>query len=259
MNSQLPQLTIVKVGGKIIDDAETLNTLLKQFSIIAGSKIIVHGGGRTATEIADRLGVKSVMVEGRRITDADMLKVATMVYAGLVNKDIVVKLQALNVDAVGLTGADMNIIRAIKRPVEEIDYGFVADVREVTTSALTYLLKRDYVPVLAPLSHDGYGNLLNTNADTVAAETARAMALNYRVRLIYCFEKRGVLTDENDDNSVIPELNRELYAQYREEGVINAGMIPKLDNAFRAIASGVNEIVITSAANINVGGGTHIK
>ncbi|MDR1632568.1 MAG: acetylglutamate kinase [Dysgonamonadaceae bacterium] len=256
MNSQL---TIVKVGGKIIEEPDSLNTLLKDFSRIAGYKMLIHGGGRMATELAEKLGVESKMADGRRITDEKTLKIVTMVYAGLVNKEIVVQLQASGVDAVGLTGADMNLIASLKRPVKEIDYGFVGDIKTVNSRVLSDLLSQGFVPVLAPLTHDGNGNLLNTNADSIAAETAAALAYDFNVRLIYCFEKNGVLRNENDEKSVIPTLDRELYQQYKSEGVIKDGMIPKLDNAFRARAAGVQEIVITSAAGLNIGGGTYIR
>lgn len=253
------QLTIVKVGGQIIEEPDALKNLLKDFSRIAGYKMLIHGGGRMATELAEKLGVKSRMVDGRRITDEETLKIVTMVYAGLANKRIVAQLQALKVDAVGLTGADMNVILSQKRLVADVDYGFVGDVKEVNIKALLEIINQGYVPVLAPLTHDGEGNLLNTNADTIAAEVACSLAGDFNVRLIYCFEKKGVLTDENDENSVIRNLDRELYQQYKEEGIIKAGMIPKLDNAFRAFASGVKEIIITSAAGMNTGKGTYIK
>jgi acetylglutamate kinase len=253
------QLTIVKVGGKIIEEPDALKTLLKDFSKIAGYKILIHGGGRTATELAEKLGVESKIVNGRRVTDEETLKIVTMVYAGLVNKRIVAQLQSLRVDAIGLTGADMNVILSRKRPVTDVDYGFVGDVKEVNARSLSELLNQSYTPVLAPLTHDGEGNLLNTNADTIAAEVARSLVYDFNIRLIYCFEKKGVLMDENDENSVIQNLDRELYQQYKEEGIIKGGMIPKLDNAFRAFMSGVREIIITSAAEINTGKGTYIK
>jgi acetylglutamate kinase len=253
------QLTIVKVGGKVIEEPDALKALLKDFSLIAGYKILIHGGGRAATELAEKLGVESKMVDGRRITDEETLKIATMVYAGLVNKNIVAQLQALRVDAIGLTGADMNLILSRKRPVTDIDYGFVGDVKNVNYRVLSELLNQSYTPVLAPLTHDGEGNLLNTNADTIASETAGALAYDFNVRLVYCFEKKGVLMNENDENSMIQTLDRELYQQYKEEGIIKGGMIPKLDNAFHALASGVQEIIITSAAEINTGKGTYIQ
>jgi acetylglutamate kinase len=255
----MTQLTIVKVGGKIVEEVDSLSRLLQDFSKIAGYKILVHGGGRSATQLAARLGVESKMVDGRRITDEDTLKIVTMVYGGLVNKNIVAKLQALRVDAIGLTGADMNIILSQKRPVKEIDYGFVGDVKEVNTPVLRDLLNQNFVPVLAPLTHDGRGNLLNTNADTIAGETAKGLAFDFNVRLIYCFEKTGVLMDENDEKSVIPILNKELFQQYKAEGIIQGGMIPKLENAFQALLAGVKEVIITNASEINSGKGTFIQ
>ncbi|GHT85193.1 acetylglutamate kinase [Bacteroidia bacterium] len=252
-------LTIVKVGGKIVEDPESLKSFLKDFALIAGNKILIHGGGRTATQLAETLGIESKMVDGRRITDEETLKVVTMVYAGLVNKNIVAQLQAISVDAVGLTGADMNLILSDKRPVKEIDYGFVGDVKEVNAPVLCDLINQNYTPVLAPITHDGNGTLLNTNADTIAGETAKALTFNFNVRLIYCFEKKGVLSDENDEDSVIQALNWELFQQYKKEGIIKEGMIPKLENAFQAIAAGVKEVIITRASDINNGKGTFIQ
>ena len=253
------QLTIVKIGGQVIEEPDSLKAFLTDFSKIAGYKMLIHGGGRTATELAKKLGVGSKLINGRRITDEETLKIVTMVYAGLVNKQVVAKLQSLSVDAIGLTGADMNLILSRKRPVTDVDYGFVGDVKEVNARALSDLFNQGYTPVLAPLTHDGKGNLLNTNADTIAAETAGALTYDFNVRLIYCFEKKGVLLRENDENSVIPALGRELYQQYKEEGIIKDGMIPKLDNAFRALASGVQEIIITSATEMKTGRGTYIQ
>ena len=255
----MQQLTIVKVGGKIVEDKELLASFLKDFVLIAGDKILIHGGGNSATAMAEKLGLRTKMVEGRRITDAEMLNVVTMVYAGLVNKNIVAQLQKLRIDAIGLTGADMNLILSEKRPVKTIDYGFVGDVKEVNASALLDLLKQNYLPVIAPLTHDGMGNLLNTNADTIAGEIAKALAFDCNVRLIYCFEKRGVLMNEADEESVISSLDFELFQQYKNEGIIQGGMIPKLDNAFQAIASGVKEVIITQASNINTGKGTYLR
>jgi acetylglutamate kinase len=199
------------------------------------------------------------MIDGRRLTDEETLKVVTMVYAGLVNKTIVAQMQASHLDAVGLTGADMNLIFSVKRPVDKIDFGYVGDVKEVNAPALSDLLEQNYIPVIASITHDGNGHLLNTNADTIAGEIAKALAFAFNVRLIYCFEKQGVLLDENDENSLIPTLNRELFEQYKTEGIIQGGMIPKLDNAFQSIAAGVQEIIITRAADINKGKGTFIK
>ena len=203
----MEKLTIVKVGGKIVEESESLQILLNDFSHIQGYKLLVHGGGRSATRIASQLGIESKMVNGRRITDAEMLKVVTMVYGGLVNKNIVAGLQALSVDALGMTGADMNILRSEKRLVKDVDYGFVGDVKEAGGEALSELIRAGVVPVLAPLTHDGKGNLLNTNADTIAGEAAKALARYFDVTLMYCFEKKGVLRDENDDDSVIPEID----------------------------------------------------
>jgi len=253
------QLTIVKVGGKVVEDPELLAVFLNGFAQISGYKILIHGGGSMATQIAEKLGITSQMVDGRRITDAETLKVVTMVYAGLVNKNIVAQLQAIHLDAVGLSGADMNLMLAEKRPVAKIDYGFAGDIRKVNAPALKYLLEQNYLPVLAPISHDGKGQLLNTNADTIASETAKALAFDFNVRLVYCFEKKGVLLNENDENSVVPSLTKEDFLQYKEEGIIHAGMIPKLDNAFGAIAAGVKEVIITRANDIHLGGGTFIQ
>lgn len=253
------KLTIVKVGGKIVEEPETLQRLLSDFSAIPGYKVLVHGGGRSATKLAARLGVENQMVNGRRITDAETLKIVTMVYGGLVNKNIVAGLQALGVDAIGLTGADMNVIRSVKRPVGEVDYGFVGDVKEVNAEVLVSLIGRNVVPVLAPLTHDGEGHILNTNADTIAGETAKALAGAFDVTLTYCFEKRGVLRSEDDDASVIPVLAPDLFERYVAEGVIQGGMIPKLENAFAAVEAGVEQVIITSASAISGDVGTKVK
>lgn len=252
------KLTVIKVGGKIVEEEESLKQLLDDFARIEGHKILVHGGGRSATKIAERLGIQSNMVDGRRITDAATLQIVTMVYGGLVNKNIVARLQALDVNALGLTGADMDVIRSEKRPVKEIDYGFVGDVKHVKSETLQWLIDKDIVPIMAPLTHDGKGNILNTNADTIAAETAQAMSVHYDVTLVYCFEKKGVLMDENDDNSVISRLDKELYQKYIDEGVITGGMLPKLDNAFRSIEKGVKAVIITQASEIAKDSGTRI-
>ncbi len=254
----MDRLTIIKVGGKVVEDPQSLEALLDQFKRITGYKILVHGGGTTATEVAAKLGIETKMVEGRRITDADMLDVITMVYAGLVNKRVVAGLQSRNCNALGLTGADLGLVQAKKRPVQEIDYGFVGDVEEVNSRELRLLLGENVIPVIAPVTHDGHGQLLNTNADTMAAEIAAELSAFYNVLLFYCFEKRGVLTDQNDDMSMIFELDFTLYQQYKDEGIINAGMIPKLDNAFRAKRKGVKEVLITNAQSIVTGKGTRI-
>ncbi|WP_394287232.1 acetylglutamate kinase [Bacteroides pyogenes] len=253
------KLTIVKVGGKIVEEEATLFQLLDDFSSIEGYKLLVHGGGRSATKIAAALGIESRMVDGRRITDAGMLRVVAMVYAGLVNKSIVAGLQARDVNALGLTGADMNVIRSVKRPVEEIDYGFVGDVEEVDADLLTGLIRKGVVPVMAPLTHDKTGNLLNTNADTIAGETAKALAKRFDTTLVYCFEKKGVLYDENDENSVIPRIDRAGFQKYVADGIIQGGMMPKLINSFEALEAGVCEAIITSSSEIKSGIGTRIE
>ena len=253
------KLTVIKVGGKIVEEEATLNQLLADFSSIEGYKVLVHGGGRSATKLAAQLGIESKMVNGRRITDAETLKVVTMVYGGLVNKNIVAGLQARGVNAIGLTGADMNVIRSVKRPVKDVDYGFVGDVEKVNAELLGSLIRQGVVPVMAPLTHDGQGCMLNTNADTIAGETAKALAELFDVTLVFCFEKKGVLRDENDDDSVIPVITTGLFQEYVQKGIIQGGMIPKLANSFSAIDAGVSQVVITLASAIHQQGGTVIK
>jgi acetylglutamate kinase len=255
----MEKLTLIKVGGKIVEDEISLNSLLHDFSKIEGAKVLVHGGGRLAAKMAEQLGVESKMVDGRRITDTETLRIVTMVYAGLVNKNIVAHLQALGINAIGLTGADMNVMRSEKRPVKTIDYGFVGDVKEVNAEALAMLLENGYIPVLSPLTHDKKGNLLNTNADTIAGEAAKALAGLFNVTLVFCFEKSGVLLDEQDDSSVIPIINRELFEEYKNNGIIQGGMIPKLENSFQAIEAGVKQVVITNTLGINENKGTLIS
>lgn len=254
----MDKLTIIKVGGKIVEEEQSLRQLLKDFSLIVGYKVLVHGGGRSATKLAEKLGIESRMVNGRRVTDRDTLEIVTMVYGGLVNKNIVAGLQALGVNALGLTGADMNIIRSEKRPVKEVDYGFVGDVKEVNSETLSSLIQQGIVPILAPLTHDKEGNILNTNADTIAGEAAKALALKFDVTLIYCFEKKGVLMNENDDQSVIPDINKAMFEQLVKDGIVQGGMIPKLENAFQAIEKGVKEVIITSASEFGENTGTRI-
>lgn len=247
----MPSLTLIKVGGKIVEEASSLQRLLTDFAAISGHKLLVHGGGRSATRIAEQLGIESRMVDGRRITDAETLRVVTMVYGGLVNKNIVAGLQARGVNALGLTGADMDVIRSVKRPVKDIDYGYVGDVERVDARLLGDLIARGVVPVMAPLTHDGAGNLLNTNADTIASETARALAARFDVTLIYCFEKKGVLRDPDDEDSVIPSLNRRSFEALTADGTIAGGMIPKIENALAAIEAGVKRVIITRADAID--------
>lgn len=239
------QLTILKVGGKIVETPALLQQLLTDFAQIEGCKILVHGGGRTATDMATRLGIETHMVDGRRITDADMLRVVTMVYGGLVNKTLVAQLQSRGVNAIGLTGADMNVIRSHRRPLKNgIDYGFVGDVDKVDAERLALLLDAGITPVMAPLTHDGEGHLLNTNADTIASETAKAMAARYEVTLIYSFEHAGVLTNPDDEQSVIPTITAETFEQLKADGIVSGGMLPKLENCLAAVAAGVKKVVI---------------
>jgi len=254
----MEKLTLIKVGGKIVEEPASLKQLLSDFSKIEGHKVLVHGGGRSATAIATRLGIESQLVNGRRITDEETLKVVTMVYGGLVNKQIVAGLQAIGVNALGLTGADLNYMRSEKRPVGDVDYGFVGDVKEVNAGILADLIDKNVVPVLAPLTHDKAGNMLNTNADTIAGEVAKALSKYFEVTLMYCFEKKGVLMSETDDESVIPEITPALFDKYVAEGVINGGMIPKLENSFEALNAGVKQVVITRADLIHTEDGTKI-
>lgn len=251
-------LIIVKVGGAIVEQADTLHRLLNDFSAIPGRKMLVHGGGRSATALADRLGIESRMVDGRRITDAETLKLVTMVYGGLVNKNIVAGLQSMGINAIGLTGADANVISAVKRPVKEIDYGFVGDVTSVNASFLASVLEWNIVPVMAPLTHDGNGTMLNTNADTIAAEVAKAMSDRFKVTLIYCFEKPGVLLNPEDDSSVIPYISYYDFPRLVDDGTISGGMIPKVQNAFNALNAGVSSVLITSASSLGTLEGTTI-
>ena len=254
------RLTIVKVGGAVVEDEAQLTQLLKDFCAIEGAKILVHGGGRRATKIAERLGIETKMVDGRRITDAQMLEVVTMVYGGLVNKHVVASLQALGTDAIGLTGADGDIIRSVKRPLKNgIDYGFVGDVKKVDGAKIAHFIGKNLTPVIAPLTHDGQGNILNTNADTMASETAKALAALYDVTLIFSFEKKGVLSNPDDDESVIPVITRADFERYRADGTISGGMLPKIENALAAVEAGVSQVIITLATAIDGRHGTVIK
>ena len=253
------KLTIVKVGGAVVEDELQLSQLLKDFSAIEGRKVLVHGGGRKATKMAERLGIETKMVEGRRITDADMLEVVTMVYGGLVNKNLVAKLQANGVNALGLTGADANAIRSHKRPLKNgVDYGFVGDVDQADGEMLGRLIEAGITPVMAPLTHDGEGQILNTNADTIASETAKALANLYDVTLIFSFEKKGVLRNPDDDDSVIATNNHADFEHYKADGTISGGMLPKIENALSAVDAGVSKVIITLATAIDGKHGTTI-
>lgn len=238
----MEKLSIVKIGGNIIEDDTSLKAFLKLFSNLEGKKILVHGGGKRATSIASKLGIESKMVNGRRITDADTLEVITMVYGGLVNKNIVAQLQALQVDAIGLTGADINSIASDKRPVKDIDFGFVGDVKKVAHQSIDKLIKADFTPVFCAITHDGNGQLLNTNADTITSQLAIAMSALYETSIYYCFELNGVLKDINDKNSVIKHIDSQTYAELLEKGIIADGMLPKLENCFDALKHGVGSI-----------------
>ncbi len=246
----MDKIIIVKIGGNIIDEEHLLSSFLKKFAAVNEKKILVHGGGKLATRMAAKLSIPQVMVEGRRITDAETLKIVTMVYAGYINKNIVALLQSSGCNALGLSGADGNSILAHKRVHATMDYGFAGDVDQVNHSLLLELAEKGYCPVLAPITHDCKGQLLNTNADTIAQETAQALSGAARVSLIYTFEKDGVLKDVNDPASVISRLDKSTYQQYKTSGVIFEGMVPKLDNAFRALDSGVEKVVIGKAEDL---------
>ena len=258
------KLTIVKVGGAVVEDETQLEQLLKDFAAIKGRKVLVHGGGRKATKMAERLGIETQMVNGRRITDAAMLEVVTMVYGGLVNKNLVARLQANGENAIGLTGADANVIRSHKRPPvvvdgSPVDFGFVGDVDAADGTMLSRLVEAGITPVVAPLTHDGNGHILNTNADTIASETAKALAAFYDVTLIFSFEKKGVLRNPDDDNSVIPTINHADFERYKADGTISGGMLPKVENALHAIDASVSKVIITLATAIDGEHGTVIK
>ena len=251
------KLTIVMVGGAVVEDEAQLSQLLKDFSAIEGRKVLVHGGGRRATQVAASLGIESKMVGGRRITDADMLNVVTLVYGGLVNKNLVARLQANGVNALGLTGADIDVIRSHKRPLKDgIDFGFVGDVDRANGQILSKLIEEGITPVM---THDGEGNILNTNADTIASETAKALAPYYDATLIFSFEKKGVLRNPDDDDSVIPTITRTDFIKYKADGTISGGMLPKIENALSAIDAGVSRVIITLATAIDGQSGTIIQ
>lgn len=244
-------LKIIKIGGNVIDDPKKLHNFLKEFSKLKGLKILVHGGGKSATKLANQMGVNVKMFEGRRITDAETLDIVTMTYAGKINKAIVVQLQAYSCNAIGFTGADGNTIIAEKRPVKSIDYGFAGDVLQVNTEVLQLLLTNAITPVFCALTHDGKGQLLNTNADTIAAELAIAFAKTHKVELYYCFEKNGLLKDVNDDNSVLQTIDAKTYNSLIKDGIITDGMLPKLNNCFYTLKHKVSKICIGNAEMLN--------
>jgi acetylglutamate kinase len=244
------KLYVIKIGGNVIDDDEKLLDFLKAFASVRDQKILVHGGGKLATSLAEELGIPQQMVEGRRITNEETLRVVTMVYAGYINKRIVACLQAAHCDAIGLCGADANLILAHKRIKAGLDYGFAGDIDRVNAERLTGLLRMGMTPVLAPLTHDANGQLLNTNADTIAQEIAKSLSVYFETRLVYSFDKSGVLMDLQDDTSVIPSIRPEYYQKLKNDQRIFAGMIPKIDNAFAAISGGVKEVVIGKAEHL---------
>lgn len=246
----MDKLYIVKIGGNIIDDEARLNQFLAHFAAIPGRKILVHGGGKLATRLAEKMGVEQQLIDGRRITDGETLKIVTMVYAGYVNKNIVAQLQAFQCNAIGLCGADGDAILAHKRKHPVLDYGFAGDVDAINQPLISLLLDQQISIVFAPITHDQQGQLLNTNADTIAQELAKGLSHHYDVSLIYSFEKSGVLLDAADDNTVIAVLNREYYQQLKAKQKIFAGMLPKLDNAFAALDSGVGRVIIGKAENL---------
>lgn len=248
----MEKLFVIKIGGNVIDDEANLSLFLSSFASIKSLKILVHGGGKIATKIGDKLEVESKYINGRRITDDDTIDIVTMVYGGLVNKKIIAQLQAKGSNAIGLTGADANLIPAIRRPVKEIDYGWVGDIEssKLKAQSLQLFLENNMVPVFAPLTHDGEGHILNTNADTIASSVAVALSAFYNVRLIYCFERKGVLEYVDDADSVINLINKEKYQQLLAEEKLFAGIIPKIDNAFAAIDAGVKEVLIGDAKDL---------
>lgn len=240
------QLHIIKIGGNVIDNSENLYHFLKDFTALDGYKILVHGGGKVATQLSETLGIEPKLVDGRRITDIETLRVVTMVYGGLINKNIIAQLQRFGTNAIGLTGADGNFIRTKKRPVKTIDYGFVGDMDEksIDTKSIEKLLDAGFSPVFCAITHDGEGQLLNTNADTIASALAVALSKLFETTLIYCFEKKGVLQDINDEDSLIKEIDPQRYEELKKDQIIHSGMLPKLDNAFTAISCGVKAVII---------------
>ncbi len=257
------KISIIKIGGNIIDNEANLASFLSAYAAVEGKKILIHGGGKLATKMAADLDIPQQMVDGRRITDAATLKIVTMVYAGYINKNIVAALQSKNVNALGLCGADANIVPAHKRINATTDYGFVGDIDAVDTEKITAFLQAGLSLVVAPITHDGAGQLLNTNADTMAQAIATALSSKYEVSLVYSFERKGVLSSIADANSVIPIINPQNYAALKESGQVNEGMIPKLDNAFEALHKGVSRVIIGDAldlvALLNGSGGTTIQ
>ena len=239
-----PALSVIKIGGNVIENSTELAHFLTRFNQVSGPKILVHGGGKKATRLGERLGIKTTMVNGRRVTDKPSLDLALMVYGGLINKTIVSQLQALGCNAIGLSGADAGIIRAVKRPAEPVDYGYVGDIQSIDIRPLLNFLEIGLVPVFCALSHDGKGQMLNTNADSIASELAIALSRDYRTTLFYCFEKAGVLSDLENDRSVIPHIDKQTYNSLLREKTIGEGMLPKLENCFHALDRSVHKVCI---------------
>jgi acetylglutamate kinase len=246
----MQKLYVIKIGGNIIDNPVALAAFLKDFSEINEAKILVHGGGKIATQLADTMGIETKMVDGRRITDQQTIDLVTMVYGGLINKNIVAQLQALGCKSLGLCGADGQLILAEKRPVNDIDYGFVGDIKKVDATGIAALIAGNFNLIIAPLTADTTGQILNTNADTMAAEIAKALVQKYEVQLFYCFEKPGVLANAEDDNSYIPKIDTALYEALKADGTINKGMLPKMENAMNAAKSRVKKVYICHAKNL---------
>lgn len=248
----MQSLYVIKIGGNVIDNSEALHRFLKEFTHLKGHKVLVHGGGKVATQLSETLGIEAKMIDGRRITDIETLRVVTMVYGGLINKNIVAQLQRYGNNAIGLTGADGNLIKAKKRPVKTIDYGFVGDLDDnsVDAKGISSLLEAGFTPVFSALTHDGEGQMLNTNADTIASALAVGLSALYHTTLIYCFEKKGVLKDVDDEDSVIRDINPERYDELKAAEIIHSGMLPKLENAFKAIGFGVQAVIIGHADDL---------
>ncbi|WP_291724486.1 acetylglutamate kinase [Bernardetia sp.] len=251
------QLYIVKIGGNVVDNLELMEGFINHFEKLPFPKLLVHGGGKLATRLSEKLGIESKLIEGRRITSKEELEIVTMVYAGKVNKELVAKLQAKKINALGFTGADANILVAKKRPVKEIDYGFVGDVEKVNTEFLTLCLENKIVPVCSAITHDGNGQLFNTNADTIAKELAVGLSENFEVNLMYCFEKKGVLLDANDDDSVIPIISETDFGELKAKEIISTGMIPKLTNSFEALQQGVTRVMIGNTSMLSLNNSTY--
>ena len=245
----MTNLFIIKIGGNVLDDPAALQSFLRDFAALPEPKILVHGGGKIATQIGEKLGLQPQYVQGRRITDEATLDLVTMVYGGLINRQLTAQLQAMGCNAIGLTGSDANILPAVKRPVQEVDFGWVGDIQtdKLDANRLQLLLNQGLTPVFAPLTHDAAGHLLNTNADTIAATIASALATKYEVYLLFCFEKKGILENPDDEQSVIPSLNRMDYQELQKNAAVSGGILPKLDNAFMAAENGVARVVIGHA------------